>query len=132
MHEESIGGLVRGILGDLRTLFREEVELARLEIADQATRAKTAAVSLGIAAVALLFGLGLLLVGIATGLADVFEWPQWAGFLVVAAVVGVIGIAAFLTGRKQLRTVHAVPEKTMSSIKENAAWISKRLSSAQR
>ena len=50
---ESIGGLLRGILMDIRTLIREEVTLARLEIREQAGRARAAAISFGIAAVAL-------------------------------------------------------------------------------
>ena len=132
VHDESIGGLIRGILHDLRSLIREEMALARVEIKDQATRAKTAAITLAVAAVALLFGTGLLLVGAATAIADAFDWPQWAGFFVVALVMAGIGLAAFLIGRQQLSLVHAFPEKTVTTIKENAAWISKRLSSAQR
>jgi hypothetical protein len=129
---ESIGGLVRGILGDLRTLLREEMALARLEIKEQATQARTAAVSLGVAAVALLMGGAFMLVAVALAIADVFDWPLWTGFLIVAVVMSIVGAAAYSAGRKKLSTVHAVPEKTMSTIKENAEWISKRLSSAQR
>jgi hypothetical protein len=132
VHDESIGGLLRGILGDFRTLLQEEIALARLEIRDQATRMRTAAVSLGVAAVALLFGLGFMLVALATAVADLLNWPVWAGFLVVAALLSLAGFAMLATGRKKLSQVTAVPENTLSSIKENAQWISKRLSSAQR
>ena len=132
VHEESLGGLLRGILGDLRTLLQEEVALARLEIRDQVTRARTAAVSLGIAAVALLLGGGFLLVAAAMAIADVLDWPLWSGFLIVAVVMSLIGMVALMSGRKKLSNVSAVPEKTISTLKENAEWISKRLSSAQR
>jgi hypothetical protein len=59
---DSISGLVRGILMDLRTLVREEIALARVEITEQVGRARGAAVSFGIAAAALAFGGTFLLI----------------------------------------------------------------------
>src|SRR5687768_14099906 len=53
---DSIRGLLRGILMDLRTLIREEISLARVEIREQVGRARAAALSFGIAAAALAFG----------------------------------------------------------------------------
>ena len=129
-HNDSVGGLIRGILMDLRTLIREEIALARVEIREQAGRARTAAMSFGIAAAALLFGGIFLLVALATGIAELLGWPFWAGFLVVAVLLSVIGAFMLSSGRKQLRTIHAVPEQTVSTLKENSEWIAKRLSSA--
>ena len=43
--QESIGTLLRGILADMQTLIREEIALARVEIREQAGRARTAALS---------------------------------------------------------------------------------------
>ena len=129
---DSLGGLIRGILTDLRTLIREEIALARVEIGEQATRARAAAMSLGIAAGALLFGGIFLLVALAMGIADGLNWPAWAGFLIVALLLAVIGYATLASGRKQLRAVHAVPEETVTTLKENSEWIAKRLSSERR
>jgi uncharacterized membrane protein YqjE len=132
MSDDSIGGLVRGILMDLRTLVREEIALARLEITEQVARARGAAVSFGIAAVALAFGATFLLIAIALGIADLMNWPAWAGFLVVAVLLSLVGAVTLASGRKQLRAIHAVPAQTVSTLKENSEWIAKRLSSAQR
>jgi len=129
---ESIGSLIRGILMDLRTLIREEIALARVEIREQAGRARAAAVSFGIAAAALLFGGTFLLIAIATAIADLLNWPVWAGFLVVAVLLSLIGFVTLSSGRKKLQTVRAVPEETISTVKENSEWIAKRLSSEQR
>jgi uncharacterized membrane protein YqjE len=129
---ESIGGLLRGILMDVRTLIREEIALARVEIREQAGRARAAAVSFGIAAVALACGWLLLLVALATAIADVFDWPVWAGFLIVAVLLCVAGLVTLSSGRKQLAQVHAVPEETVSTLKENSEWIAKRLSSVRK
>jgi MFS family permease len=129
---ESLGGLIRGILMDLRTLIREEIALARVEIREQATRARAAAMSFGIAVGALLFGGTFLLIAIAMGIADLLNWPAWAGFLIVAVLLTIIGAVTLSASRKKLATVSAVPEETVTTLKENSEWIAKRLSSEPR
>jgi uncharacterized membrane protein YqjE len=129
---ESLGSLIRGILVDLRTLIREEVALARVEIREQAARARAAAMSFGIALGALTFGATFLLVAVALGVADLLNWPVWAGFLIVAVVLTLVGFVMLSSGRKQLREFHAVPEGTVTTLKENSEWIAKRLSSELR
>ena len=117
---------------DMRTLIREEISLARVEMKEQAGRARAAAVSFGVAAAALAFGGAFLLIAIATAIADLLDWPVWAGFLVVAVVLGLAGFVTLSAGRKKLQTIHAVPEETVSTLKENSEWIAKRLSSERR
>jgi uncharacterized membrane protein YqjE len=130
--QESIGGLVRGILNDVRTLIREEIALARVEMREQAGRAKAAALSFGIAAAALLFGGIFLLVAIALGIATLLGWPAWTGFLIMAILLCVGGYFTLSSGRKRLASVHAVPEETVTTLKENSEWIAKRLSSVRK
>lgn len=130
--DTSIGGLLRGILNDLRTLVREEIALARVELSEQATRARAAAVAFGAAAGALAFGSLFLLIALAFGIADLLNWPAWAGFLVVAVALSLVGLVMLASGRKKIRTVTAVPEETVTTLKENSEWIAKRLSSARK
>jgi MFS family permease len=132
VHDESVGGLIRGIMDDLRTLVREEMALARVEIREQVGHARAAAISLGMAAGALLIGGVFLLVAVATAIADVLDWPAWSGFLIVAALLSAIGFVALAAGRRQVRQVRPVPEETVLTLKENSAWIAKRLSSARK
>ena len=130
--KESIGSLVRGILTDFRELIREEVALARVEIREQAGRARAAAMSLGAAVVALAFGGTFLLVALAVGIADLLDWPVWAGFLILSVALGAGGWAMLTSGRKRLQTIHAVPQQTVETLKENSEWIAKRLSSTHK
>ena len=132
VYGESIRGLLRGILMDLRTLIREEIALARVEIREQATRAKAAALSFAVAAAALVFGGIFLLIALATAIADLLSWPVWSGFLIVAALLAGVGLFTLTSGRRQLQGVHAVPTETLSTLKENSEWIAKRLSSGQK
>jgi uncharacterized membrane protein YqjE len=130
--QDSIGGLIRGILTDIRTLIREEIALARVEIREQAGRAKAAALSFGIAVAALAFGGIFLLVAVALGIAYLLGWPAWTGFLIVAAVLCIGGFFTLSYGRKQLASVHALPGETVTTLKENSEWIAKRLSSVRK
>jgi uncharacterized membrane protein YqjE len=130
--QESIGSLIRGILTDMQTLIREEIALARAEIREQAGRARAAALSFGIAAAALVFGAIFLLVAIALGIAYLLGWPAWTGFLIMALLLCIGGYFTLSSGRKQLANVHAVPEETVTTLKENSEWIAKRLSSVRK
>jgi uncharacterized membrane protein YqjE len=130
--DTSISSLLRGILTDLQTLVREELALARVELTEQVGRARTAAMSFGVAIGALAFGAVFLLIAIALGLASAFAWPTWAGFLVVALVLCGVGGTAYLMAQRRLRAMRMVPEETVSTLKENSAWIAKRLSSELR
>ena len=129
---ESIRELVRGILTDVQALVREEIALARIEIREQAGRARAAAVSFGLAAGALLFASTFLLIALATAIADLLDWPSWAGFLTVAVLLIAVGLVTASAGRSQIRDARAVPSETMSTLKENSEWIAKRLSSARK
>jgi drug/metabolite transporter (DMT)-like permease len=130
--DTSIASLLKGIVADLRMLMREELSLARVELTVQATRAKTAAVSVGIAVAALAAGAIFLLIAIALGIADALLWPVWAGFLFVAIALAVIGLIAYAVARRRLNAVQIVPTETVTTLKENSAWIAKRLSSEPR
>ena len=130
--QDSIGGLIRGILTDIRTLIREEIALARVEIREQAGRAKAAAMSFGIAVAALAFSGIFLLVAVALGIANLLGWPAWTGFLIVAVLLCIGGFFTLSSGRKQLASVHALPGETVTTLKENSEWIAKRLSSVRK
>ena len=129
VRDESIGSLVRGILEDLRTLTREQIALCRVELREQASRARAVALSYAVMAAALGIGGLFLLVAAAAAIADRFQWPMWAGFLTVALGLCVVGLVSLAIARRQLRKVHALPRQTVTTLKENAAWIARRISS---
>jgi ABC-type nickel/cobalt efflux system permease component RcnA len=125
---ESIGDLMRGILADLRTLIREEIALARVELKEQALHARGAAISFGVMAVALLLGIIFLLAAIGIAVADLMNWPAWAVFLGMAVLLSGIGVLMLSSGRKQIHEMTSARVETVAAMKENATWIAKRLS----
>ena len=119
--ETSIGELIGNISDDLSQLFRQEVELAKAEIKQEASKAGKAAGMLGVAGFAGYLAVVLLSFAAVFGLANVMD-AGWAA-LIVAAVWAVIGGVLFAAGRTKLKTVDPVPHRTVGTLKEDAQWL---------
>jgi hypothetical protein len=107
---ESIGDLLSDITTDLSTLMRQEVELAKAEVKQSATRAGKGAGMLAGAGVAGHFVLLFISVAVWWGLGDSIG-HGWSA-LIVALVWAVIAAVLSVVGRKQLKTVQGVPRTT--------------------
>ena len=117
-HDQSVGGLVRGALDDVRELIREELLLARVELKHELSKATAAGMQFGAAGVSLLLAAAFLMTALALGLAAAFEWPAWAGFGVVAVLLAIAGLVFVAGGRRAVRAVQPLP-RTVQTIKEN-------------
>jgi len=118
MTDNSVGGLVRGALDDVRDLFREELALARSEIRAEMGKVTGSAVRFGAGGAALWFAAMFLLVTIALGIAALLNWPAWAGFGIVTLLLGVAGAVLVIAGRSAIRDVRPLP-RTLHTVKEN-------------
>jgi hypothetical protein len=96
------------------------MELARVEIREEAAKAGRAAGLLAAGGLIAYLGLGLLAMAAAWGLAEVVD-AGWA-FLIVGLVVAAIGAVVVIKGRDQLREVRPVPDETVETLKEDARW----------
>jgi len=119
--DTSVGDLIGNIADDLSQLFRQEVELAKVEIKQEATKAGKAAGMLGGAGFAGYLAVVLLSFALVFGLANVMD-AGWAA-LIVAVIWGVIGAVLYAAGRKRLKTVDPMPRRTVDTIKEDAQWL---------
>jgi hypothetical protein len=115
---ESVGGLVRGALDDIRDLLREEMALARAELRAEVSKLSAAGMQFGIAAVSLWFAGMFILVALALGIAALFAWPAWTGFAAIGVLLAVAGAVMAINGRRKIRSVQAMP-RTVESLKEN-------------
>jgi uncharacterized membrane protein YqjE len=118
--DRSLGELFGNLTSDLSALMRSEMELARVELKEEAAKAGKAAGLLGGGALAAYLAVTLLAFAAAWGLAEVVD-AGWA-FLIVGLVVGAIAAAIALKGRERLNAVEPVPEQTMETLKEDARW----------
>jgi hypothetical protein len=107
---ESIGELLSDITTDLSTLLRQEVELAKAEVKQSATRAGRGAGMLAGAGVAGHFVLLFISIALWWGIGDA-TGHGWSA-LIVAAVWAVIAAILAVTGRGELKAVPGVPRTT--------------------
>jgi hypothetical protein len=122
----SAAGLVGGIVKDLQDLVRKEIALARQETLEEIGKLKTAGVALAAAGVTLAVGGILLVLSLAQGLADLVNWPIWAGYVVVGGVLAIVGFILLSLAQKRLKHIHPVPEKTVETVKENVEWLKQK------
>lgn len=111
--------------GQLSTLVRQEIELARVEMRREVVTTAKASGALVVAAVGGLFTLVFGSSAAAWGLAQVVA-TGWA-FLTVALLWLVVASVASVAGVKKLRRVQG-PTQTVESVKEDVAWAKSRKS----
>ena len=119
--DRSLGELVASATSDISTLVRKELELAKVEIKQEAKNAGKGAGAFGAAAFAGLLGLLFLSLALAFGLAKILGNHNGFGFLVVGLLYVIIAAVAALIGKKSLKKV-GPPEKTIETIKDDVAF----------
>src|SRR5690349_1434365 len=117
---ESLGDLVSELTGDLSKLMRQELELAKAEIRQEATKAGKATGMLAAAGFAGYLTTVLLSLALVFALGAIMPLG-WAA-LIVAALWGIAGAVLCTSGRAKLRTVNPKPERTVETLKEDAEW----------
>jgi Putative Actinobacterial Holin-X, holin superfamily III len=114
--QSSIGELIGQVSGDLSTLMRQELELAKAELRQEAIKTGKGAGMLAGAGFAGYMVLLFCSIALWWGLSNVMD-QGWAA-LIVAALWALIGAVLYVTGRRQLRAVHPKPERTVDTLKQ--------------
>jgi len=117
---KSLGELVSQLSADFSDLVSTQLELAKVEIKEEVSRAGKGAGMITGGGLAAYLALVLLSFAAAWGLSEAM--PTGFAFLIVGLVWAAVAAFLVLTGRNQLRTVHPVPEQTKQSIKEDVEW----------
>ena len=129
LREQPIGELLKQLSQETTTLVKQELDLAKAEVAQKGQQAGK---GLGMFGGAGLMGLG------AFGALTAFfillldgAVPNWAAALIVAAVYGVIAAVLALQGRNKVKeATPPVPEQAVESVKEDVQWAKTRTRSA--
>jgi len=119
--DRSLGQIVGDISQDLSTLVRQEIDLAKTELRQEATQAGKGVGMLAGAAVTGLLVL-LFLSWALTWLLD--NWmPVELAALITAVLWAVVTGVLASTGRKKLREANPQLPQTQQTLKEDAAWV---------
>lgn len=126
-YEQSIVDVVKSAVRDAQDLVRSEIALAKSELSQEGRRLAMGLALLVGAAVCAVLGLVLLMTTIAWGLAAALQWPVWAGFGIVTALMLIAALVLAMVGKRRLVAERHLP-MTMDIMKENAEWIRHRTS----
>ena len=112
----SVAELFGEVTQDLSTLMRQELELAKAEVKQEAVKTGKAAGMLGGAGFAGYMTLLFASIALWWGLANVMD-QGWAA-LIVTVLWALVGAVLFLVGRRRLQQVHPTPDRTAETVKE--------------
>ena len=113
--DRSLSELLSDVTGEIATLFRKEVELARAETSEQVSKAAKAGAMLGAAAVVGFLTLILLAFAAAWGLSEIV--PEGVAFLIVGLLFGLVAAVLASAGKKKIGSISPMPDQTVQTLK---------------
>jgi uncharacterized membrane protein YqjE len=119
--QQSLGDLVALAVSDITQLVKFEVDLAKLELKEDARRLGIGGVLLGVAAFVGCLVLMLLCFAYAYGLITLGIW-DWAAFLIVAGTCVLLAVLAVAIGLLKFRKLTGL-RKTRSTVSDDLALI---------
>lgn len=118
--EASLGQLFGEMTADLSRLFRDEVELAKVETREELGRAKQAGVMFGGAGVSAWLAVVFLSFALAWLLDQAMN--RALAFLIVAVVWGIAGAVMFSIAKKRAQQMGEPVPQTKQTLKEDVQW----------
>lgn len=119
--DRSFAEVLQDVVGNIQEIVRSEVRLAKAEIKEEAAKAKSSAMLLGIGAASAVYAVLFLL--LMTVYALTLVMPNWAAALVVGGALAIVAAVAITAGVKRFKEIHPTPERTLETIKENVEWV---------
>jgi hypothetical protein len=132
--ERSIGQLLKELTQESSTLLKQEVNLAKTEMSEKASRvgANLGEVAVG-GGVALLGAIALLL-AVSNGLTVLLERflspgiAVWLAPLIAGGVLAAVGYSLITKALATLKQESLTPERTTQSLQENKEWLRQKIS----
>ncbi len=121
-------GLLGGLIGDARTLVRQELQLLRDEFFSEVSKVRQAAVAIGA-------GIGLTVIGglfalimLVHVLHQFAHLPLWACYGLIGVLLLAVGAALLIKAKHSLENFNLMPRRTLRTLKEDAQWIKEQIS----
>src|SRR5215210_2023741 len=118
--DRSLGELFSELAQETTTLVRHEVNLAKVEMTEKASRAGKHVGFLAAGGAVAYAGLLAILAGVIALLNAVM--PLWLAALLVGLVVAVVGYLLVRRGLDALKREDFTPRQTMETLKEDQQW----------
>ena len=131
LRERPLGEIARDLTRDVSLLVRQEVELAKAEMAQKGRVAAPGLGMIGGAGVVGLMSAGALTACLILVL-SIFL-PEWLSALIVGAVLAAVAYLLVKQGKERVGDAGApVPEQTIETVKEDVEWAKTRAASARK
>ena len=131
--ERSLGQILKDLSNETSTLLRQEVELAKTEMSEKASRVGTNLGSLAVGGAVTFLGALALLAAVISGLTSLLDQfmdlsvAVWLAPLLVGIALAVIGYGLVKKALDTLKRESLTPRKTTESLQENKEWLKSKV-----
>jgi hypothetical protein len=131
LRDRPIGDLLKQLSEQTTTLVKQELELAKAEVAEKGKKAGAGAGMFGGAGVSAFMGLGALTAAAIAAL-DSLMSTGLAALIVGVVWLAIAGVLAMTGKNKVQEATPPVPEQATESVKEDVQWAKTRAQSARK
>lgn len=132
--ERSIGQILRELTHETSLLLRQEVDLAKTEMSEKASRVGTNLGSVAVGGAVAFLGAIALLMAVIYALGAILnnfvspDTASWLAPLIVGAILAAAGYSLMKKALATLKQESLAPKKTTQSLQENKAWLKEKIS----
>lgn len=131
--ERSLGQLLKELRDETTTLLRQEVDLAKTEMSEKASRVGSNLGSLAMGGAVAFLGALALLAAVVYGLTSLLDQFMsvgvaiWLAPLIVGVVLAAVGYSLVKKALVTLRQESLTPRRTTQTLQENKEWLKARM-----
>lgn len=131
--ERSIGQLLKELRDETTTLLRQEVDLAKAEMSEKASRAGKNLGALAVGGGVAFLGALALLAAVVYGLTSILNQFMsvgvaiWLAPLIVGLVLAAVGYSMLQKALAALKQESLTPQRTTQTLQENKEWLKARM-----
>jgi Putative Actinobacterial Holin-X, holin superfamily III len=120
--ERSIGELFGELTQDMTLLVRQEVQLARTELEQKASRIGGALVTVGTGGFVAYVGALAIVAALILLLSDLVGIDPWISALIVGGILAIAGYVMLQGGLRKLKQTDLTPRRTVETLKDDVQW----------
>jgi F0F1-type ATP synthase assembly protein I len=111
--------LIRGVIGDMETLVKQQLKLFQTELKAEGKEIRNGVISMAVSLGVLLIGGVLLGIALASILVEVLSLPVWVSYGIVGLAVAGLGAGLFFNGTREVKSALPLADESMKTLEEN-------------
>lgn len=123
--DKSLGELFTELAQETRTLVRQEVQLAKVELTQKASTFGKSAVALVVAGTLGFVGFQALVAAAILALGQFMAW--WLAALLVGGALAAVAGVLLMRGLAAIKSEGLAPRQTVETLKEDAQWAKEQM-----